>query len=223
MSKRFLIVIAFLLPLLPLLVFFLVEARQASDEIAAVERLQPQTAAQVSALPAGSEVLIEGRLDAQNTRKLDTLIMYIAENRYLDVDLSEQWAASQVAAPFVVALPDGFVRVINQDYQLKNPLHTIDRPPLQRYSGLALGDRVTVIGRVTRDVRGAALQARVVSGGTRVEYLAAQRRGMSSPESIVVICLLLFLLFGAGLWLARKQTQRSAPAALRSKGLLSGL
>ena len=214
MSKRLLVVIAFLLPLLPLLAYFLLEARQASNEIAAVERLEPQTATRVSALPDGGEVLIEGRLDAQNTKKLDPLVIYIAENRYLDVDLSEQWAASQVVAPLVVALPDGFVRVINQDYDLKYPLHTIDRPPLQRYSGLTLGDRVTVIGIVTHDVYGTALHARVVSGGTRVEYVAAQRRAATAPESIAEIYILLFLMFGAGLWLARKQTQRSAQAAL---------
>jgi hypothetical protein len=214
MSKRLLVVSAFLLPLLPLLAYFLLEARQASNEVAAVERMEPQTAMRVSALPDGSEVLIEGRLDAQNTKKLDPLVLYIAEHRYLDVDLSEQWAPSQVVAPLVVALPDGFVRVINQDYDLKNPLHTIDRPPLQRYSGLALGDRVTVIGIVTHDVYGAALQARVVSGGTRVEYVAAQRRSATAPESTIALWVLVFLLFGAGLWLARKQTQRNAQVAL---------
>ena len=89
-----------------------------------------------------------------------------------------------------------------------------DRPPLQRYSGLALGDPVTIIGIVTHDVHGAALQARVVSGSTRVEYVAAQRRSATAPESTIALYALIFLLFGAGLWLARTQTQRNAQVAL---------
>ena len=64
------IVIAFLLPLLPLPALFLLEAAQASNELAADERVQPQSAAQLSALPDGRKVLIEGRLDAQNTKNL---------------------------------------------------------------------------------------------------------------------------------------------------------
>jgi hypothetical protein len=73
MSKRLLIVIAFLLPLLPLLAFFLLEAGRASNEIAAVKPFEPQSAAQLSVLPEGSEVLVEGRLDAQKTKNLDVL------------------------------------------------------------------------------------------------------------------------------------------------------
>jgi hypothetical protein len=114
MSKRLMVVSAFLLPLLPLLAFFLLEAHLASNELAAIERLAPQSAAQLGALPDGSEVLIEGWLDPQNTRSLDSLPIYIAESRYLDADLSEQWYASQVASPFAVALPDGVVRVVNR-------------------------------------------------------------------------------------------------------------
>ena len=90
MSKRLMIVIAFLLPLLMLPALFLLEAVQASNELAAIERLQSQNAAQLSTLPDGSKVLIEGRLDVQNTKDLGPLVIYIAENRYLDVDLSEQ-------------------------------------------------------------------------------------------------------------------------------------
>ena len=113
MSKRLMVVGAFLLPLLPLLAFFLLEAHLASNELAAIERLAPQSAAQLSAFPAGHEILIEGRPDLQNTKSLDSLPIDSAEDRYLDADLSRQWYASQVASPFAVALPDGVVRVVN--------------------------------------------------------------------------------------------------------------
>jgi len=104
---------AFRLPSLPLLAFFLLEAHLASNELAAIERLAPQSAAQLSAFPAGHEILIEGRPDLQNTKSLDSLPIYSVEDRYLDADLSGQWHASQVASPFAVALPDGVVRVVN--------------------------------------------------------------------------------------------------------------
>jgi len=172
MSKRVMIAIAFLVPLLPLLAYFLLETGAASNAIAAVERLEPQTAAQLSALPDGQLVLIEGQLDLPSTQNLASLPIYIVEDRYLDADLSGQWMTHQVATPFVATLPDGSVRVINQDYTLENPLHTIEPQPLQRRTGLAFGDRVTVIGTITHDVSGVAVQARVVAGGTRADYVA---------------------------------------------------
>jgi hypothetical protein len=104
---------AFLWPLLPLLAFFLLEAHLASNELAATERLAPQSAAQSSVFPAGHEILIEGRLDLQSTKGLDSLPVYVVEDRYLDADLSRQWYASQVALPFAVALPGGVARVVN--------------------------------------------------------------------------------------------------------------
>jgi hypothetical protein len=213
MSKRLLVVIAFLAPALPLLAFFLLEAGGASDELASVERLTPQNVAQLSTLPEGQPVLIEGWLDLQNTRSLEVLPIHIVEERYLDVDLSEQWSARQVTAPFVVAVSDGSVRVINQDYVLQNPLHTIEPTSLQRQAGLALGDRVTVIGTVTHDARGAAVQAKIVAGGTRVDYVTTQKLNAATPAKLAVFLALLAILAGLGLWLVRKQTQRYTQAA----------
>jgi len=214
MSKRLMSVIVFLVPALPLLAFFLLEAGGASDELASVERLTPQNAAQLSTLPEGQPILIEGWLDLQNTRSLEALPIHIVEQRYLDVDLSEQWMSSQVTAPFVVAVSNGSVRVINQDYVLQNPLHTIEPTSLQRQSGLALGDRVMVIGTVTHDARGAAVQAKIVAGGTRADYVAVQKTNVAAPAKIAAFLALLAILSGLGLWLVRKQTQRYAQAAV---------
>jgi hypothetical protein len=212
MPKRLMVVIVFLVPLLALPAFFLLEAGAASHELAAVERLEPQSVAQLSALPAGQDILIEGRLDLLHTRSLDPLLIYLAEDRYLDADLSGRWYESQVASPFSVALSDGVVRVINRDYILKNPLHLIDLSPVKRYSGLALGDRVTIIGAVTRDASGPAVQAKVVAGGTRAEYLAAQHSSAAAPAAMAAFLALLAVLLGLGLWLMRKQAQRYTPA-----------
>ncbi len=208
MSKRLMVVIVFLVPLLALPAFFLLEAGTASNELAAVERLAPQSAAQLGALPVGQDILIEGRLDLLNARSLDPLLIYLAEDRYLDADLSGRWYESQVVSPFDVALSDGVVRVINRDYVLKNPLHLIALSPVRRHSGLALGDRVTIIGTVTRDASGPAVQAKVVAGGTRAEYLAAQQRSAAAPAAIAAFLALLAMLLGLGLWLARKQAQQ---------------
>lgn len=219
MAKRLMIVIAFLLPSLPLLAFFWLEANGAAAELANLERLTPQNAAQLNALPEGQEVLIEGWLDLRNTRSLEALPIRIVGPRYLDadlVDLSEQGMYSQVTAPFVVAVPDGSIRVINQDYVLQNPLHTIELTSRRQQSGLALGDRVIVIGIVTHDAHGAAVQAKVVAGGTRADYVAVQQRNAAVPGKIVAVpvLLLLVILSGLGLWLMRKRTQRYAPAAI---------
>ncbi len=214
MSKRLMIVIAFLLPPVPLLAFFLLEAGLASNEVAAVEQLVPQNVTELSALPDGQKILIEGWLDPRNTRSLDALPIYIQENRFLDADLSERWAPSQVTAPFVVALPDGVVRVINQDYVLKNPLHTIQPHSLTRYMGLALGDRVTVIGVVTHTVSGAAVQAQIVAGGSRADYVASQQRNAVAPVETAALGILFLVFLGFSLWLVRKQMQRYTQATI---------
>lgn len=214
MLKRLLIVIAFLLPLAPLLAFSLLETGAASNQLAALEQLEPQSAAQLDALPDGSEVLIEGRIDPQNTRSLGSLMVYIAEDyyedRYLEADMTGRWYASLVTPPFVIALPDSMVRVINQDYVLKNPLHTIERNSRLRLSGLAPGDRVTVMGIVTHDVSGAAVQAKIVAGGAPADYLALQQRSAVAPLALAAFFTLILVVLGLGLWLARAQTQRQA-------------
>jgi len=214
MSRRLMIVIAFLLPALPLLAFFWLEANGASNELTNVEHLPSLSVAQLNALPDGRAILIEGWLDTQNTHSLEALPIYIAEERYLDVDLSQQWSSHQVTAPFVVAVSDGDVRVINQDYVLQNPLHTIELTSLQRQAGLALGDRVVVIGTVTHDAQGAAVQAKIVAGGTRADYVALQQSSAAAPIKIGAFLALLAVLPGLGLWLMRKRAQHYAPAAI---------
>jgi hypothetical protein len=137
-------------------------------------------------------------------------MVYIAEDyyedRYLEADMTGRWYASLVTPPFVIALPDGMVRVVNQDYVLKNPLHTIERNSLLRLSGLAPGDRVTVMGIVTHDVSGAAVQAKIVAGGAHADYLAVQQRSASAPLALPAFFTLILVLLGFGLWLARLQT-----------------
>ena len=108
MLKRLMVVIAFLSPLLPLLASFLLEAGLASSELAAIERLAPQSAAQLSTLPDGQEILIEGRLDLQSTRSLDSLLISVVAGGtradYLALQRGSVAAPAEMAALCAVLL-----------------------------------------------------------------------------------------------------------------------
>ncbi len=211
MLKRLMIVIAFLLPLLPLLVLPLVGLSMA--ELVATEHLTPLTLAQLQSLPDGSDAVIEGRIDPQNATPLDNLAVYVREDRLaadLDNPPEEGRTLPPIVTPIVIALPNGQVRVVNNDYHLKNLMTTI-KVPVQRdyshvYSGLAIDERVTVVGTVQRDAQGVALRARVMAGGTWTDY----RWSVAAPISWAVVLLGIIALFGLVLWSARKQVQRHA-------------
>ena len=204
MLKRLMIVIAFLLPLVPLLVLPLLSPSLA--ELTVTGHLTPLTLAQLQSAPDGSDVVIEGRIAPENATPLDHLAIYVRED-HLAADLAG-YSEERQTLPIVIALPNGQVRVVNGDYDFQNPMTAIKVPgqqgDLRLYSGLAIDERVTVVGSVQRDAQGVALRARVVTGGTWAEY----RLRAAAPIGLAALLLSVIVGLGLILWQARVQTQR---------------
>ena len=173
------------------LVFGIVGPRLTGRDIARAECLQPLTAAAVREQPPGREVLVEGRLDDGLPAAFRSFVAYVREEyrgRSRTGNRNQQWVEdARVTPPLVVALPDGPVQIVNDDYRLGNTptswqegtvltWDSVTDEGTKRYRGLERGERVVVIGRVVSTAAGRAIEADVVAGGTRAGYIADARR-----------------------------------------------
>ncbi len=179
MVKKLLIIAAFMLPLLPVVILIRASVQPTMSSAVRVEQLQPLSAAQLGQLPIGSEVLGEGTISTESIAQYRTFVAYIPERHFIDNDLSGYWSTGEThAAPFILRLGDGPVRVSNSDYRLEKPTSLWWQPnnlgdnPM-RYNGFALGDRVMVLGTLTNTDHSPAIIAQVIYGGTQTDYLAA--------------------------------------------------
>ncbi len=179
MVKKLLIIAAFMLPLLPVVILIRASVQPTMSSAARAEQLQPLSAAQLGQLPIGSEVLGEGTISTESIAQYRTFVAYIPERHFIDNDLSGYWSTGEThAAPFILRLGDGPVRVSNSDYRLEKPTSLWWQPnnlgdnPM-RYNGFALGDRVMVLGTLTNTDHSPAIIAQVIYGGTQTDYLAA--------------------------------------------------
>jgi hypothetical protein len=179
MFRRLSIIVAFTLPLLPLTLVLARSGSSLSDEATRVQRLPVVSAAQLNEMPIGQEVLIEGQIDPQTPAKYRTFVAYTLADCYIDNDLYVYCSSgAQVGSWLLITLSDGMVRVVNDDYAIKNPTDVwYEHAQAMRYSGLQRGDRVMVVGTLTNHDHEIALRADLVAGGTRADYLAAQPSG----------------------------------------------
>jgi hypothetical protein len=219
MRKLVLIVIAVLLPLIPLALLLLNNTSPAHEAASRVEQLQPSSAAELKQLPNGQVVLIEGRISADIPAQFDSFVAYVSEVHFTDNDLmSDTWLGTEKKTPpLTIDLAGGLqVRVTNQNYALVN-LPSVwlqpgnsGRSPT-RYRGLEVGDQVTVIGVLINHGDRPQIVAGTVAGGTRAEYIASQNQ----PWAILVPLLLtsslgLALFIGLAVALQRRD-QRHSP------------
>jgi hypothetical protein len=224
MWKRFVVlVVVVMAPLVPILVL----VRQSSSGLSSITdraaQLQPVTGDQLRGLADGQEVLVEGTIDPRTPARFQTFAAYERALHMTDNDLtSDIWVGEeQVTPPLWIALADGqTVRVINESYQLRHPASTWIQPgnsgrsPM-RYSGLQIGDRVTAIGALTSSAEGPALNASLVAGGTRAEWLADE--GSLSPiilDGLLVAGAVLIVIALAAWWLTRHKPQGLAPTGV---------
>jgi len=188
MLKRFSILVAFLLPLLPIALLLAVGGSTSSNEATRVERLQPVSASQLNEIPIGQEVLIEGQIDQQTRTKYRTFVAYTQADCYVDNDLFVYCGSGvPFGSPLRIGLADGLVHVTNTNYAIHNPTGVwYERDKALRYSGFQRGDRVVVVGTLTSTIGGLAIHADFVAGGTRAEYLAAQPSGTLSMAMLAI-------------------------------------
>ena len=206
--------LAVLTPIVAMLAVIAVTNASATNEAQRAARLQPLGASQLQSLPAGKEALIEGRISARTPTHFRTFVAYLREQHVLDADLSDRWVpAGRYAPPLWIDLPNGQAQVTNNSYQLANPPATWLEPGTptsnpMRYSGFEVGSRVVVIGIAVRGDGGTAIQAHVVSGGTRADYLAAQGGAAALPTlaGILAIALAAFGLILAYFTLRQTRT-----------------
>lgn len=169
-------------------VFSLVASLAISSDLARIQSLQPIGAILLEDAPNGREVMIEGRISEQATPSFRSFATYVREEyRGDDSDGDTLWVEDDSdTPPLLLDLPDGAVRLRNQDYRLAGELTIWQESTLmrwdsstgegtKRYSGLEPGASVLVIGQAAGNGDGAAIDAEVLAGGTRASYIAEQR------------------------------------------------
>lgn len=168
-----------------------VGARQANAHVALVEGLRPLSAVALEDQPAGASALVEGVISPRNQPVFRAFVAYAREE--LDVstdsdgDRSERWRADGQETPPLVLEAGGLVMLSDGLYTIERGHETWyddatlgfnsqPRDGSVRYRGLLAGRPVTAFGTVADGAEGKELAALALFGGTRAEYLAAQRR-----------------------------------------------
>ncbi|HZY42308.1 MAG TPA: hypothetical protein VFF59_09955 [Anaerolineae bacterium] len=224
MWKRFVVlVVAVIVPLVPILALVRQSSSGLSSATDQAERLRPVTGDQLRELSDGQEVLIEGTIDPRTPARFRTFVAYERARHITDNDLtSDIWHVEEQVTPQLwIALADGqTVRVINGYYPLRHPISTwvqsgnSGSSPM-RYSGLQIGDRVAAIGALISSADGPVLNASIVAGGTRAEWLADER-GLSPiiMDGLLVAGAVLIVIALAAWWLTWHKPHGIAPAGV---------
>ncbi len=161
-------------------------AGEARSAAARAEALLPLTASQLDDQPPGQTVLVEGQLSPRNPARFRDFVAYVREEfRGTDSNGDEQWFEDERVTPPLLVEAAGLIRISNDTYVLDAPHARWQEEGLEwssrtqegtrRYRGLVASRPVLALGTVTRGAEGNELQAELVYGGTRAEYIAAQR------------------------------------------------
>lgn len=165
--------------------------------------LEPATAASLRTAPPGAEVLVEGSLSSRNPARFRDFVAYVRQEfRGADGNGDEKWFNDEEALPPLLIEAGGPVQVSNEGYDLLGYHERWQEEGLnwsrseqqgtKRYFGLVAGRPVMVLGQVGPD---GTVAARLVFGGSRAEYIAAQQQNAGWLPWFG----LLFGLIGAGL------------------------
>ncbi|PJJ59062.1 hypothetical protein [Hymenobacter chitinivorans] len=136
-----------------------------------IRQLEPQTAAQVRQRPAGTPVLVEGRISKVTPQRYGTLVAYVRSTaeRY-SKDQEPIWLEDDWVAPALLLEVGAETVPVEPGYALR---HTTVQKLTKRnnYSGFDRGSTVFVVGTVSR---AGAIKAETVYGGKRDAYLFRQ-------------------------------------------------
>ena len=166
---------------------------------------RPVEATVLSDLRSGREVLVEGRISAENRILHYSFVAYNIEDREVDSDGDESWVwRSAETPPLLLELADGPVE-IEAGYRL-NAAQTSRREGEVRYSGLETGDPVIAVGVLTSQVEPPQIAAEFIAYGTQASYIASVRRQALFGR----IFGLVFALIGLGLLVGGVMNVRGA-------------
>lgn len=189
--------------------------RMLDTERARLVRLPVVEGAAASDTPAGREVVVEGRISAEQPAVFRDFVAYVSEEREQTEGTPDPWRWRERRTPhLLIETPGGGTRVVNDTYDLRNPEaswidpRTINRVE-RRYSGLRPGEPVVIVG--TTAAGGVA--AEFVAPGTRESYLRSQERGALVARwlgrLLAGVGFLLILIAGALFMLSTRRTMAS--------------
>lgn len=165
-----------------------------SDELRALRALPVVDARGLAARPAGTAVLLEGRLAARQPSVEAGLVLAqrqqaVGVTRPGTNDVRFSWepiaATPMGVGPLVIETRTGPVTVPLADLRFRDPPRVVLEPATVvagslRLVGFAAGDTITVQGRVL-DGAGAVLQAVEIIGGPRAAFLRRVAAGAAVP------------------------------------------
>lgn len=192
----------------------IVGARAAREAAERAARLPLMTARDIERSDIGTEVIVEGAIDARNPPRFRNFVAYIREEyRGLDSQDDPTWKEDERwTPPLLIATEDGAVQLANDTYRLEEPLarwQESEKPGwngfsgegTKRYTGFVSDSPALVIGRVVEGVEGHAVEAELMFGGTRSGYIAFQQTTASiSPVLGMVSGVLGIVILLGGIW-----------------------
>ncbi len=140
------------------------------------EEMTVSSAIVLGATPAGEDVLIAGRISGRTEANHTSLVAYEHSREQRTSDGETEWQHhSNVTPPLIIDMPDGAVRV-SRGYSLEEtPQRVFDDD--ERYEGFAVGDRVVVIGYVSPGGDLPQINADLVTGASRQQFVEGPRTG----------------------------------------------
>ena len=160
----------------------------------------------------GEAVLVEGHVSDRNPVLLEStgFVAYSREWREVTYDDEGRpdpgsWSVVEhVTPPLLLELPDGLLRVENDDYDIEDAQVVDEREPGEsadeldtRLKGIRSGDPVIAVGVASAGVERPQIRADFIARGTRADYIARRRSGgaIFFAFSIVVAALGAAILF----------------------------
>lgn len=149
--------------------------RWVEEEHAALTALPSPDARAIATTPSGTEVLVEGRIAADQPRRFRDFVTYVKEEEERDRAQRERGRRWKVVAretpPLTVATDAGSFRVVNTTYDV-GPVATRWTDPSRviatAYEGLVANETVFVHGRIAAG----GVEAVRIGSGTRASFLA---------------------------------------------------
>jgi hypothetical protein len=146
------------------------------------------TIAGASEHPAGTRVLLEARIATDAPTPYGQFVAFRRQEfrgwKEENGRRTEQWTTKEVVVPpLALGEPGATLQVVNSGYAMELEPHTwqstgsLEHSLLgestQRLTGFHRGDRVTVEGVLGDSGAGRAIEAAVLAGGTRADYVAS--------------------------------------------------
>jgi hypothetical protein len=182
-------------------VHLLVQQRYADTVLERIRALEPQSAATVRSRPAGSVVLVEGRIGRSIPARQHNMVAYVRSSELrLSKNEAGPWIADDRVAPALPLEVAGGSLTIEPGYMLQEASSGW-QTKRYHYSGFERGAMVFAVGTLTPQ---GTLRAETVYGGSRQRFLLRKTGETWAGYLADVFAIGLgLLMIGATVWLTR--------------------